>query len=101
MLAGGYLQIDETSVRVLDPEVQGKAARGYLWFYAVPGGDVLLDFDSSRGLEPVRERLAGFFGTIQTDAYEVYDSLSRRQPGQSKSHTLRRERRGDDLLFDQ
>ena len=31
MLAGGYLQVDETSVRVLDPEVQGKAARGYLW----------------------------------------------------------------------
>jgi hypothetical protein len=40
MLAGGYFQIDETPVKVLDPEVQGKAARGYLRFYAVPGGDV-------------------------------------------------------------
>jgi len=28
MLAGGYLQIDETPVKVLDPEVKGKAARG-------------------------------------------------------------------------
>jgi hypothetical protein len=79
MLAGGYLQIDETPVRVLDPEVQGKAARGYLWFYALPGGDVILEFDPSRGLEPVRKRLKDFQGTIQTDAYEVYQSLERKE----------------------
>ena len=79
MLSGGYLQVDETPVRVLDPEVQGKAARGYLWFYAVPGGDVVLEFDPSRGLEPVRKRLKDFKGTIQTDAYEVYQSLQRKE----------------------
>lgn len=79
MRASGYLQVDETPVKVLDPDVKGKAAQGYLWFYAVPGGDVFIEFDSSRGLEPVRRRLTGFAGTIQTDAYEVYDSLSRKQ----------------------
>jgi transposase len=79
MLAGGYLQIDETPVKVLDPKVEGKAARGYLWFYAVPGGDVILEFDPSRGLAPVRKRLQGFVGTIQTDAYEVYHSLERKE----------------------
>jgi len=79
MLAGGYLQVDETPVRVLDPDVEGKAARGYLWFYAVPGGDVVLDFSRSRGLESVRQRLKDFRGTIQTDAYEVYQSLERRE----------------------
>ena len=52
MCAGGYLQVDETPVKVLDPEVRGKAAQGYLWFYAVPGGDVLLQFDSSRDWNP-------------------------------------------------
>ena len=78
MRAGGYLQVDETPVKVLDPEVRGKAAQGYLWFYAVPGGDVLLDFDSSRGLDPLRRKLSGFGGTIQTDAYEVYESLHRK-----------------------
>lgn len=80
MLAGGYLQIDETPVRVLDPDVKGKAARGYLWFYAVPGGDVILEFDPSRGMAPVRKRLERFVGTIQTDAYEVYQSLQRKEP---------------------
>ena len=79
MLAGGYLQVDETPVRVLDPDVKGKAARGYLWFYAVPGGDVILDFHRSRGLLPVQQRLKDFAGTIQTDAYEVYQSLERKE----------------------
>ena len=79
MLAGGYLQVDETPVRVLDPDVEGKAARGYLWFYAVPGGDVILEFDPSRGMAPVRKRLERFVGTIQTDAYEVYQSLERKE----------------------
>jgi len=79
MLAGGYLQVDETPVKVLDPDVKRKTARGYLWFYAVPGGDVILEFDPSRGMAPVRKRLAGFVGTIQTDAYEVYQSLERKE----------------------
>jgi len=79
LLAGGYLQVDETPVRVMDPDVKGKAARGYLWFYAAPGGDVILDFHRSRGLFPVQQRLKDFVGTIQTDAYEVYQSLERKE----------------------
>lgn len=79
MLASGYLQVDETPVRVLDPDVEGKAARGYLWFYAAPRGDVVLDFDRSRALRVVQERLKDFTGTIQTDAYEVYHSLERKE----------------------
>lgn len=79
MMVGSYLQVDETPVRVLDPDVEGKAARGYLWFYAVPRGDVILDFDRSRALKVVQQRLKEFTGTIQTDAYEVYQSLERRE----------------------
>ena len=93
MLAGGYLQVDETPVRVLDPEVEGKAARGYLWFYAVPGGDVILEFDRSRGQEPVRERLKEFVGTIQTDAYEVYDAVRKGRAGLDRIGCLAHARR--------
>ena len=78
MKAGGYLQIDETPVKVLDPEVQGKAAQGYLWFFSLPRGDVILEFSRSRGQQVPRQRLAGFAGTIQTDAYEVYQALERK-----------------------
>jgi transposase len=77
MKQGGYLQVDETPVKVMDPEVKGKCARGYLWFYAVPGGDVYLDFQGTRGRAAPHAQLAGFSGTIQTDAYEVYDSLKK------------------------
>jgi hypothetical protein len=73
----GYLQVDETPVKVLDPEGPGKCARGYLWFYAVPDGDVFLDFQGTRGRDAPQAQLADFVGTIQTDAYEVYDSLQK------------------------
>jgi transposase len=77
MKKGGYLQIDETMVKVLDPEVIGKAAHGVLWFYAVPGADVWLDFQDTRGKKAPQARLPDFSGTIQTDAYAVYESLKK------------------------
>ena len=43
-LGSGYVQVDETPVRVLDPDVTGKA----------PRGDVLLDLDRRRSLAHVQ-----------------------------------------------
>jgi hypothetical protein len=80
MKQGAYLQVDETPVKVLDPEVPGKCARGYLWFYAVPDGDVFLDYQGTRGRDAPHAQLTDFSGTIQTDAYEVYDSLKKVLP---------------------
>jgi transposase len=78
--AGDYLQIDESPVKVLDPEVKGKAVQGYLWFYSKPGGYVFLEFNHSRGRDGPRQRLRGFRGTMQTDGYELYDALRKEQP---------------------
>jgi transposase len=78
--AGDYLQIDESPVKVLDPEVKGKAARGFLWFYSTPDRYVFLEFHHSRGRDGPRERLRGFRGTMQTDGYELYDALRKEQP---------------------
>ena len=93
MQTTGYLQIDETPVRVLDPDVKGKAARGYLWFYAVPGGDVCLVFDRHRSLDVVTDRLTAFTGTIQTDAYEVYRALAKQAPRLARIGCLAHARR--------
>jgi transposase len=82
--AGDYLQIDESPVKVLDPEVKGKAAQGYLWFYSRPGGYVFLEFHQSRGRDGPRERLRGFHGTMQTDGYELYEALRKEQPSTLK-----------------
>lgn len=80
MLAKGYLQVDETPVKVQDPDVSGKTATGYLWVYADPGGDVLFEFHKSRGLAPPLEFLKEFKGYIQTDGYQVYESLGKQRP---------------------
>jgi transposase len=82
--AGDYLQIDESPVKVLDPELKGKAAQGYLWFYSRPGGYVFLEFHQSRGRDGPRERLRGFHGTMQTDGYELYEALRKEQPSTLK-----------------
>jgi len=83
--AGDYLQVDETPVKVLDPEVKGKAATGFLWLYSTPTGDVFIEFCDSRGKDSPQKRLRNFTGTIQTDAYGVYQSLKKERP-----RTLRR-----------
>ncbi len=81
MKQGDYLQIDETPVRVLDPEAKRKAAKGYLWFFGVPGGDVILVFDPRRSYKVLEEQLRGFAGAFQSDAFEVYEVLSKSRPG--------------------
>ena len=45
---------------------------------------MLLEFCTGRGREGPESRLAGFQGTIQTDAYAVYDSLRRQRPTRIK-----------------
>lgn len=93
MKAVGYLQIDETPVKVLDPEVQGKAAQGYLWFFSLPRGDVLLEFSRSRGQQVVSRKLEGFQGTMQTDAYEVYAAVDRKNSAIERIGCLAHSRR--------
>jgi len=41
LLSGDYLQVDETPVRVMDPDVKGRCATGYLWVAGHPEGDVI------------------------------------------------------------
>ena len=77
LVRSDYLQVDETPVKVMDPEVQGKCATGYLWVYGRPGGDVLFDFRTGRSRAGPEEMLKEFEGRLQSDAYKVYPSLVR------------------------
>ena len=75
LLAGDYLQVDETPVKVLDPEVTGKAAQGYLWVMGRPRDDVIFEFHPGRGKEHAVAMLDGFQGYLQRDGYGVYGSV--------------------------
>jgi transposase len=81
VLAGDYLQVDETPIRYLDPDVKGKSQQGWLWTYSRPQGDVVFDWNVSRSREGPRAFLKDFRGQLQTDGYGVYESLARERGG--------------------
>jgi transposase len=47
VMAGGYVQVDETPVNYLEPGY-GRARQGYLWTGSRPGGDVFYRWETSR-----------------------------------------------------
>jgi hypothetical protein len=77
LLAGNYLQADETPIRYLDPDVKGKSRQGCLWVYSRPKGDVLFEWRISRSREGPQEFLKNFSGKLQTDGYGAYESLAK------------------------
>lgn len=81
LLGSDYLQVDETPIRYLDPDADGVSRKGYLWAYSRPGGDVIFDWNVSRGREGPDQFLAGFQGKLQSDGYAVYTALAQSNPG--------------------
>jgi transposase len=78
----GYLQVDETPVRYLEPGA-GKAQQGYLWCYSSPGGDVVFDWQAGRGHGCLIDMLGedrclepAFEGVIQCDGYGAYPAYA-------------------------
>jgi hypothetical protein len=79
---GSYLQADETPIRYLDPDIKGQSQKGWLWVYSRPGGDVLFEWRLSRSREGPEEFLKNFRGRLQTDGYNVYESLAKQRQGE-------------------
>ncbi|MBM3795991.1 MAG: transposase [Acidobacteria bacterium] len=48
LLAGSYIQADETTVAVQTGERSGKNLEGYLWQFGRPGGEVVFEFATGR-----------------------------------------------------
>lgn len=76
LTAGDYIQADETRIPVMDPRVKGKTATGYLWSYSHPRGQVVYRYHPGRGGKYARSDLDGFSGWLQSDGYQVYQSLA-------------------------
>jgi transposase len=75
MLAGNYLQADETRVACQVEEKTGHNHRAWFYQYSVPGGSVVFEFSMGRGRAGPVAFLKGFKGKLQTDAYVIYDKL--------------------------
>jgi transposase len=75
LLAGSYIQADETPVPVQMSDARGKNHQAYLWQYGTPGGNVVFDFRMGRGREGPVKFLGRYEGILQTDGYTAYRSV--------------------------
>jgi transposase len=75
LLAGQYIQADETPVDVQTERVRGKNFEAYLFEYSRPQGPVVFDFRMGRGREGPEKFLAGYSGILQCDGYAGYDKV--------------------------
>lgn len=76
--AKGYLQADETPIKVLESNKKGACHQGYYWVYHNPmDKTVLFDYQPTRGAKGPERVLTGFKGYLQTDGYVVYDKIGR------------------------
>jgi len=75
LLAGTYIQADETPVGVQTHDKRGKNHQAYLWQYGSPGGSVVFDFRMGREREGPKLFLDMYQGLLQTDGYSAYDRV--------------------------
>ncbi len=75
VLAGGYVQVDETPIEYLDPG-HGQTRQGYLWVCSQPGGDVFFQWETSRAAACLEKLIVvNFNGVLQCDGYAAYPSF--------------------------
>lgn len=78
ILQSGYLQADETTIKVLDNNIKGKTHLGYYWVYRDPvSGMVLFDYRKGRGREGPEEVLKTFNGYLQSDGWSAYKNFDK------------------------
>jgi transposase len=76
--ASGYVQVDETPVRYMDPENPGRCSQGYLWTALVPGKCVVYEWHASRAAACLDSLLGkDYAGKIQCDGYSAYPAFAR------------------------
>jgi transposase len=75
----GYLQVDESPIRVLDSNKKGACHKGYYWVYHCPlDNTVLFNYQPTRAEKATSEMLKNFKGYLQSDGYSVYKKIAKR-----------------------
>jgi transposase len=81
LLAGRYLQVDETPIRCNDPdEKRGGTTQGWMWVVSRPDDDVVFDWRLSRRHGELTSLIEGFSGLLQSDGYAAYESYAKEHP---------------------
>jgi transposase len=81
VMAGGYVQVDETPVEYLAPG-HGSTKQGYLWTCSRPQGDVFYRWETSRAAACLHNIIpVDFNGTLQCDGYAAYRAFANGRNG--------------------
>ncbi|MFA5817642.1 MAG: IS66 family transposase [Bacteroidales bacterium] len=76
VLQSGYIQADESPIRVLDKDKKGSTHQGYYWvFHSPPRGLVLFDYQKGRSSKLGLDWMEGYQGYLQSDGYAGYDDF--------------------------
>jgi transposase len=73
LLAGNYIQADETYVGVQTPDKKGANHQAYFWQYSAPGKGVVFDFKMTRSKEVPKAFFKDYGGILHTDGYVAYE----------------------------
>ena len=73
LLAGNYIQADETYVGVQTRDKKGENHTGYFWQYSAPGRGVVFDFEMTRSKEVPKAFFKDYGGILHTDGYVAYE----------------------------
>lgn len=69
----GYLQVDETTIKVLDEKKKDKTHLGYYWVYHAPISKlVMFNYSPTRASSAALPVLKNFKGYLQTDGFSGY-----------------------------
>jgi transposase len=82
LLAGSYINIDETTLQVLNEPGRDPTTKSYMWIFrrGDPEKPVLIyQYHPTRSGNVVREFLRDFQGYVQTDGYSGYDFLDHKK----------------------
>jgi transposase len=75
----GYIQSDETPIKVLDKDKERDTHKGYYWVYHSPiTKAVCFQYRKGRGRDGPKDFLKDFQGAIQADGWQVYDQYEKR-----------------------
>jgi transposase len=74
-----YLNGDETPITCLDGDFGKGSRKGYLWVYVNRQGDSIYEWHMGRSAKCAESMLKGYRGLLQSDAYSVYSSISKKE----------------------
>lgn len=75
----GYLQVDESPIKVQDKDKIGATHNGFMWVYRAPIPNlVYFEYQKGRAMEFPQNALKEFSGYLRTDGYAGYNQIGQR-----------------------